>query len=335
MDRKPNYVVVIGASAGGFTTLVELVSQLDPQSSAAYFVVLHLSAKSISGFLASKLQEHTRLKCILAMDGMPIQQGYVYVAMPNHHLTMTKDEVQLGYAPAENRWRPSIDVLFRSAAAYFASRSIGIVLTGLLNDGTTGMSAIKRSGGIAIVQDPNEAEYPDMPFSVLNAMEVDYVVSVMEMGPLLSELTKVAPPNDTEVPEDIRLDAKVMQEMITTIPTAEKMGTPSVYTCPDCGGVLFEHDQDAIVKYKCHTGHSYSVRDLLKKQVEETEDSLWFAIRSMEQRINLLTSLAERYNKVGNRYLVTDYQQRVEEINQHIDNLKRVIKGNLDEPPDV
>jgi two-component system, chemotaxis family, protein-glutamate methylesterase/glutaminase len=335
MDRKPNYVVVAGASAGGFTALVELVSQLNPNSDAAYFIVLHLSAKSISGFLASKLQEHTTLKCVLAMDGMPIQKGYIYVAMPNHHLTMNKDEVRLGNGPTENRWRPSIDVLFRAAAAHFTSRAIGIVLTGLLNDGTAGMSAIKRCGGTTIVQDPNEAEYPDMPFSVLNAMEVDHVVSVTEMGGLITELTKVPPPEPTEPPKDVRMDTELMEKMITRISTSEEYGRHTVYTCPDCGGVLFEHDDDAIVKFKCHTGHSYTVRDLIKKQAEETEDSLWYAIRSLEQRRALLDTLAERYSHKGNRFLATDYQKKVEEIESHIENLKKVIVANLDEPSEM
>jgi two-component system, chemotaxis family, protein-glutamate methylesterase/glutaminase len=332
MKREPTYVVVIGASSGGFTALVELVSQLNPENDAAYFVVLHLSSKSISGFLAHKLQDHTKLKCILAMDGMPIQRGYIYVAMPNHHLVMTKTEVRLGHGPSENRWRPSIDVLFRAAATYFANRTIGIVLTGLLNDGTTGMSSIKRSGGVTIVQDPNEAEYPDMPFSVINAMQVDYVVSLTEMGTLLEELTKSIPETESEAPSDVVLDAKVSGEAITDIATTLKIGKPTVYTCPDCGGVLFEHGQDAILKFKCHIGHSYTVRDLLKKQTEEVEDSLWYAIRSLEQRRNLLKTLADRYQQTGNQFMATDYEKRTTEIQMHIDKLKGIISDNLDEP---
>ncbi|MFD1145285.1 chemotaxis protein CheB [Larkinella insperata] len=143
MKKEPQYIVVIGASAGGFTALIELISQLKPELDAAFFIVLHLSAKSISGFLAQKLQEHTKLKCILAMDGLPIQKGYVYVAVPNHHLIISREEVKLGHGPSENRWRPSIDLLFRSAAAHYSTRVIGVVLTGLLNDGTSGMGSIK------------------------------------------------------------------------------------------------------------------------------------------------------------------------------------------------
>jgi len=334
MKREPTYVVVIGASSGGFTALIELVSQLNPESDAAYFVVLHLSSKSISGFLAHKLQEHTKLKCILAMDGMPIQRGYVYVAMPNHHLMLSKTDVRLGHGPSENRWRPSIDVLFRAAATHFSNRSIGIVLTGLLNDGTAGMSAIIRSGGVTIVQDPNEAEYPDMPLSVINAMEVTYVVSLLEIGTLLEELTKAVPETTTQAPHDVAKETEISEKVITSIEQTSELGKPTAYTCPDCGGVLFEHAQDAILKFKCHVGHSYSIRDLLKKQVEETEDSLWFAIRSLEQRRSLLETLAERYSQTGNQFMAKDYEKRKEEIKKHIDNLKRIVADNMDEPTD-
>lgn len=335
MKQQPRHIVVIGTSAGGFNALIELVSQLKPEVDAAYFVVLHLSGTSISGFLASKLQQHTTLKCILAMDELPIQKGYIYVAVPNHHLIVTREAVRLNHGPSENRWRPSIDMLFRSAAAHFSSRVIGIVLTGLLNDGTAGMSAIKRSGGITIVQNPDEAEYPDMPFSVFNAMEVDYVVSLTEMGSLLEELTRHAPPEEKGAPEDVAIEANITEKVVTSIDATQKLGEKTVYTCPDCGGVLFEHGRDAIQKFKCHIGHSYTTRDLLLKQSEETESSLRYAIRSLEQRRALFETLGERYSRSGNKLMASDYTKRAGEINDHINNLKRIIAANLDEPNDI
>jgi two-component system, chemotaxis family, protein-glutamate methylesterase/glutaminase len=335
MANEPGYVVVIGASAGGFTALIELVSQLNPESDAAYFVVLHISGTSISGFLAHKLQGHTKLKTVLAMDGLPIQRGYIYVAVPNHHLVMTDKEVRLGHGPSENRWRPSIDVLFRAAASHFTNRVIGVVLTGLMNDGTTGMSSIQRSGGITIVQDPNEAEYPDMPFSVINAMEVDHVVSLADMGKLLEELTKMRPEKKEEAPRDVIIETEISEKSTTDIATAAQLGKSTVYTCPDCGGVLFEHGDDAIMKLKCHTGHSFTVRDLILRMSEETESSLWYAIRSLEQRHNLFQTLTDRYRRTGNHHMANDYQNRVIELRRHIENLKNIIVSNLNQPDDV
>jgi two-component system chemotaxis response regulator CheB len=329
MNNEPKYMVVVGASAGGFTAASELVSQLDKNIDAAYFIVLHLSTKSISGYLAHRLQEHTELKCLLAMDSLPIRKGHVYVAVPNQHLMVGKGEVNLSSSAMENRWRPSIDVLFRSAAANYSNRVIGIVLTGLLNDGTTGLSGIRRSGGITIVQDPNEAEYPDMPLSVLNSMEVDHCVSLSEMGKLIRDLTDTDPGDKVEPPDDVKTEEVVMSQMITDIDTAQGMGRLSTYTCPDCGGVLFLHDHDVITKLKCHTGHSFTIRDLLIKQQEEVESALWVAIRCTEQRIKMLQSLAEKYHKTGNNRTAKEYEERAAELNRHIQTLKHLINDTV------
>lgn len=332
MDTAPNYIVVIGTSAGGFNALYELVSTLDEETNASYFIVLHLSARSIGGYLAHRLQEYTKLKCILAMDALPIRRGYIYVAVPNFHLTLTKDEVKLGRGPMENRWRPSIDVLFRSAAAHFTSRVIGVILTGMLNDGTTGMSAIKRSGGHTIVQDPNEAEYPDMPLSVLKSMEVDYCVPVSEMGEIIKTIAAKNIEQEDAPPDDVAQDARIFDKMITAIKDQEQYGNYTPYTCPDCGGVLFEHTHDAIVKLKCHVGHSFTIRDLMIKLTDELEYSLWFAVRSLEQKKNLMMSLEEKHTKTGNKSFATDYRNRAEEIEKHINNLKKMLMENLDSP---
>jgi two-component system chemotaxis response regulator CheB len=183
--NEPKFVIVVGASAGGLNALSEFAGQLKPEIDAAVFIVMHLSRTSISDFLMHRLQPLTQLQCEVATEGATIKKGHIYVASPNLHLLVKKGKIILGRGPEENRWRPSIDVLFRAAAAAYSTRAIGVVLTGLLNDGTTGMLAIKRSGGTCIVQDPNEAEYPDMPLSVLDNMEVNYCISLAEMGEVI------------------------------------------------------------------------------------------------------------------------------------------------------
>ena len=149
--NTPKFVIVVGASAGGMNALIELVAELRPGTNAAVFIVLHLSRTSVSNFLLQRLQPHTSLQCTIAKDNKPIEKDHINITSPNYHLLVKKDRIILGSGPQENRWRPSIDVLFRSAAAAYSTRSIGVVLTGLLDDGTTGMDAIKRSGGTCIV----------------------------------------------------------------------------------------------------------------------------------------------------------------------------------------
>lgn len=332
MKAEPAYIVTIGASAGGFTALCELVATLDPGADAAYFAVLHLSTQGISGYLAHRLQQFTSLSCLVAADGLPIRRGHVYVAVPNKHLMMENGLVRLSSGPLENRWRPSIDVLFRAAAASYTNRVIGVVLTGLLNDGTTGMSGIKRTGGTTIVQDPNEAEYPDMPLSVLKVMEVDHCVSLHQIGPLIAEICNRPLSGARVPPEDLVVETEVLRNMQTSIGPAEKIGVITHFTCPECGGVLYLHHQDAISKFKCHVGHSFTARDLLIKQSEEVENSLWYAVRSLEQRKNLLESLVNRYEQTGNTRMANDYLKRIDEIEGHLVNLKTVISATQDHP---
>src|SRR5689334_14630432 len=178
MEKEPKFIVVIGTSAGGIRALEELVMQLTPEMDAAFFVVLHLSRKGVGDVLFQRLQRHSTLPCRVAVNGEPIQKGVVYLAPPDNHLILEKGRIIVGRGAHENRWRPSINNLFRSAAAAYSSRVIGIVLTGLLDDGTAGMSNIKRAGGITVIQNPDEADYPDMPLSVLENVEVDYVESL-------------------------------------------------------------------------------------------------------------------------------------------------------------
>src|SRR3954468_22463817 len=212
--NQPTYIVVVGASAGGLNALAELVGQLTNEMDIAVFIVLHLSTAGIGDYLVQKLQSYTSLKCIKAADNKPIEKGFVYIAPPNHHLLVKKQQMILGHGPVENRWRPSIDVLFRSAAAAFSTRAIGILLTGLMDDGKAGMLTIKKCGGVCIVQDPNEAEYPDMPLAVLNAMDVNYCVSLAEMGAVIEEIIKRPPQEDFDIPEEVKMESEIAEKVV-------------------------------------------------------------------------------------------------------------------------
>jgi two-component system chemotaxis response regulator CheB len=177
-----NKLVVVGASLGGIAALKRLLSGLPADLDVAVMIVQHLSSQDDS-YLPEILARSSRLPVTQAVHGIPLQGGRVYIACPNQHMVVMDQSIQHVFGPRENRARPSIDALFRSAAVVYGPRTIGIILTGHLNDGTSGLSAIKRCGGVAIVQDPDEAEYPDMPRNALDAVEADHILPVDEMAP--------------------------------------------------------------------------------------------------------------------------------------------------------
>lgn len=325
----PKFVIVVGASAGGMNALSEFVGQLDAGMDAAVFIVMHLSKTSISDFLMLRLKPLTNLPCEIATEGALIQKGYIYFASPNLHLLVKKGSMTLGRGPEENRWRPSIDVLFRSAAAAYNTRAIGVVLTGLLNDGTTGMLAIQRSGGISIVQDPNEAEFPDMPLSVLNNMEVDYCISLAEMAEVILGITQTTR-EEKPAPEDVIIESQIAERVVVDYEHVKRLGEKSIYACPDCGGGLWEISkggaaQGKVDQYRCHIGHSYSERDLVIKQGEIFEATLWTALRIMEERRNLLKKLEDDHAKKGLSTMAKSYKEKADDIQTHVDKLKEVL----------
>lgn len=326
---KPKFIVVVGTSAGGMAALSEFVGQLKTDMDAAVFIVMHLSRTSISDFLLHRLQPLTQLHCEIATEGAAIQKGHIYISLPNLHLLVKKGSILLGRGPEENRWRPSIDVLFRSAAAAYSTRTIGVILTGLLDDGTTGMLAIKRSGGTCIVQDINEAEYPDMPLSVLNNMEVDYCISLEQMGEVISGIVQTNP-EETPAPDDIIIESQVAERVVVDYDNVKQLGEKSIFACPDCGGGLWNINkggpgQGKMDRYRCHIGHSYSERDLAFKQGEMFEATLWTALRILEERRNLLMKMQDDYVKKGFSVMGQTYKEKADDMQIHVDKLKEVL----------
>lgn len=329
----PRFIVVIGTSAGGLTALEELVGYLKPGMRTAFFIVLHLSRKGIGDFLVHRLQRNTLLTCLIPSTNDPIREDHIYIAPPDHHLIVQKDTIIIGYGPEENRWRPSIDVLFRSAGAAYNGHTIGIVLTGLLDDGTAGMHAIKKCGGTSIVQDPNEAEYPDMPLSVLNNMEVDHCISLSAMGDLLGKITGNTEVKETEVPPEINAESQIAEKVATGIDKVTPLGDLSVYSCPDCGGSLWHIDNANICRYRCHIGHSYSETDLNSKQGEMLEATLWVALRMMEERKRLLKKMETDSTKKGFSRIATGHIESANALDVHINKLKQLLYAVQDADP--
>ena len=326
MKKSPEYIVVVGASAGGTSALAELAAQLDKNMDAAFFIVLHLSDTAIGELLQQRLSKLTPLPCTLANDNEEIQRGHIYIAQPDYHLIVKDGYISVVKGPIENRWRPSINVLFRSAAVAYNSRAVGIILTGLLDDGTSGMLAIKRCGGAIMVQDPNEAEFPDMPLSVLNSLKADYCLPLHEMGSTLKHIFQNKDPEPVPVPDDLMLEVEITAQKITNLEATGRLGSNSVYACPECGGGLWEIDEDkGNTTFRCHVGHSFSIRDLESKQGSNIEATLWVALRMMEERSNLLRRKAANEEKKGLQLLAKGHLAQDHELGEHIAQLKNML----------
>jgi two-component system chemotaxis response regulator CheB len=312
-------VIVIGASAGGIKATVTLLEKIPKDLPIALFVVIHLAKISMPEIILQQLQKATTYKCRIPGNEEPIEAGYLYLAPADKHLLIDKTTVRIIMGAHENRWRPSVDVLFRSAAASYDSRVIGIVLSGMMDDGTSGMSAIERCGGTCIVQEPQEAEYANMPQSVLNNVREAHQVLVADMGYIIDDAI-ARPPHHLPIPPDVKLEAEITARMISSIPEMNQLGEHSDLSCPDCGGRLWKMNNEPLPRYRCHTGHVYAESLLLQKQSEALEESIWVSIRMMEERRNMLLNMHASENRIN-----TDVASRAQELAVHIERLKDLL----------
>jgi two-component system chemotaxis response regulator CheB len=335
MPEKEDFLIIIGASAGGLTAVAKLLSQLDPGIPAAIGVVLHLPENAESQVFLAKLKRSSALPCHLAAHQLPVKNGHVYLAPAGYHMLIKENDIVLGNGPAEGRWRPSINASFRSAAAAKNSHCIGIVLTGMLDDGTTGMDAIRRCGGFTIVQDPDEADYPNMPRAVLNKMKVDRCLPLSGIPAAITEYI-TSNPAPRAVPEDVRIENQILELVATEADRLRPLGEPALFSCPECGGGLWEIKSGQVSRYRCHIGHGYTEHELLQGQQNSIESTLWVALRVMEEKRNLLQKIATQEQEQGLYALSGDHHKRAEEMHRHIHRLKDLIftqkQADLDEP---
>jgi two-component system, chemotaxis family, protein-glutamate methylesterase/glutaminase len=286
--------IVIGASAGGIEAIRVILAALPPDFAGSLFVVVHIAPDS-PGVLDAIFDRSGPLTAVRAENGERILPGRVYVAPPDSHLLVEPGKVCLTRGPRENRFRPAIDPLFRSAAQTYGPRVVGVILSGGLDDGVSGLWTVKQLGGTAIVQDPREAVAPSMPQSALQHVRVDHVVRVAEIAPLLLRLA--ATPADAEeggpMPEDVRIEVNIAKEDNAEEAGVFRLGDASNYSCPECHGVLLQMRDAVPPRFRCHTGHAYTLESLLSEMDEAIEDSLWNAIRSLEERAMLMRQAAE------------------------------------------
>ena len=331
MSSSGRNVIVLGTGAGGLETLDQLIGQLPTDLPASIFIVQHMDPHNSGKPLLRRLSRHKAFHPKLAEDGDRFKPGRLYIGPPDNHLLLKKDRLLVTRGARENRNRPGIDPLFRSAAVAHGSRVIGVVLTGMEDDGTAGLIAIKRSGGVTVVQDPRDAAYSGMPMSALDNANVDYCVSISDIGPLLTTLVSQAHGKSKAVPEDIRTEAVIAERVLSDIAQVNTLGKQVPYNCPGCGGVLWKIDGPGEKRYRCHTGHSYTRLSLLASQSEKIEEMLWISLRMFEERKNLLTSMAEDSTDAAVR---RKDRQHAKETQGYIDRIRAMLLDPRSDRPE-
>ncbi len=325
-------IIVIGASAGGLEALTQVVRGLPPGFPAAVFVVCHFPAAG-SSRLPEILSRRGPLLAHHARDGEPVLPGQIYVAPPDFHLLLRPGSVQLTHDPRENRHRPAIDPLFRSAARAYGPRVIGVVLSGALSDGTAGLLAVRAAGGLAVVQDPRDALAPGMPASARTVAGADHVATAAALAPLLTDLVRQPAPEArtmTEDPQD-RLKQTMAQDMDAQ-QHGGRRGEVSIFTCPECGGALWQVDETGLTRFNCHVGHAYYGETLLDEQSEVLEAALWTAVRTFREKTILARQLAEQERARGHAAAAERFTEQADQADQYGTMIQQFIL-NLAGPP--
>jgi two-component system chemotaxis response regulator CheB len=301
-----------------------VVADLPRDLHAAVMVVLHVSrGRSV---MPEILTRAGRLPAIHPQDGERIRYGHIYVAPPDHHLVVEGNLARVIHGPSENGVRPAVDPLFRSAARHFGARVIGVVLTGALDDGTAGLGAVKQAGGIAIVQDPEEAFAPSMPRSAKAYVNVDHVLPLREIGTMLTSLVREHADVATAAPGEFM---RPMEPDLAAVPLAvnaeDRPGVVSVFSCPECHGTLWEEDQEGLLRFRCRVGHVYSVDSMLAAQTDSVDRALWAALRSLEERAALTRKLSRRARERKQSWVANAFEERAAATEEHAAVVREIL----------
>lgn len=327
-------IIVVGASAGGVEALRRLCAALPADLPASVLVVQHLSPSARS-VLPQLLDKVGPLPAAAPVDGEALQVGRIYVAGPDHHLLVRPGRVLVRRGPYENRTRPAVNPLFRSAAIAYGSRVIGVVLTGLLDDGTDGLIAIKAVGGTSVVQDPADAEWPSMPRNALQRDHVDHTVALDEMGTLLSRLSREEAGPSIPAPEDYMVEDRIAAQDFASIePGLETPGRASPISCPDCGGVLNQIETDKEIRFRCQVGHAFTPLGLAATQSDELERALGVAVRTHRDRMRLFDQMKVNASDRGLVHAKARWATASAEAEQFVNVLERAMAQLKKPAPD-
>jgi two-component system, chemotaxis family, protein-glutamate methylesterase/glutaminase len=313
-------LIAIGASAGGVEALRTVVTALPQDFPAALLIVLHIPANRTS-LLPEILSRGSRIPVGHALDGEKLRPGRVYVAPPDDHLLVDKDRLRLLHGPRENGHRPAIDPLFRSLANS-ATDPIGVILSGTLDDGTAGLAAIKEAGGLALVQDPADATYSDMPRSAIENVAVDKILPADQIAPQLAAWL-AAPSNGSSRRRRRILSRKPASASEDGSP---RQHAPSAFTCPDCNGTLWEGKTGSLTRFVCRVGHSYTLDALENKKTDDLEAALWVSVRTLEERADLQRRLAAQARGRNHHQISRGFEKRSHEMAVHALTIRRLLE---------
>ncbi len=228
--------------------------------------------------------------------------------------------------PEENLHRPAIDPLFRTAARAYGRRVVGVILSGTLDDGTAGLLTIKRRGGIAVVQDPDDAMFGEMPRSAIENVEVDYVLPLADIPALLVRLAQEPIPEETKpVSHAVEYESEIDELDPKALEDSARPGHPSKYSCPACGGVLWELQDGHLIRFRCRVGHAYSAETLLNDQANGLETALWAALKTLEERIDLTRHMAKRAREQGRDVSAEQFERQAREAEDRSELIRRAL----------
>lgn len=314
-------LVGIGCSAGALEALQQILGALPPTHGAAILLVAHRSRKADS-LLESLLSRRLAIPVVQAREGMTLEVGTVHVAPPDRHLLLGSDgTLRTPRGPRENSSRPAIDPLFRSLAIHGTTRVVGVVLTGLLSDGAAGLAAIHRCGGAALVQDPEEATYGDMPRAALDAVPSAERLPLRGIAARILHLAREEAPPTVAVPESIALESRIAEHAGASMRLEDRLGERSNITCPHCQGVLWRMHDENVLRFRCHTGHAYTADDVYDQQTHRVEEALWSAMRAHRERAEVARRLAAE----GPRGTSAMWQERADEAEAEAELIRSVL----------
>jgi two-component system chemotaxis response regulator CheB len=320
-------IVVIGASAGGVGSLQRLVAHLPPDFAAAVLVTLHLP-EGIRSMLAEILSRSGSLPATQATHNERIRPGHIYVAPAGFHMTIARGRLQVQRGAREHGHRPAIDPLFRSAAAAYGPRAIGVILSGALDDGTVGLREIKQAGGLAVVQDPTDTEWPSMPQSAIKHVAVDFVGPAAEVGAFLARAVESEHAPTPAAHADPSASREV-RELTMQETEEEHPGEPSPYSCPDCGGVLWELKDGEMLRFCCRVGHAYTGETLTTEQAMVVEHALWSALRALEEQAAVRRRMADRAERDGRPNIAARNQEQARQLEKQAQEIRNLVLAGL------
>ena len=320
-------IIVIGGSAGSLSPLRQILADLPADMPASLFIATHVPTAS-QGYLADALASAGPLPVSKALDGQPVERGRVYTAVPDRHLLLVDGIMRLGDGPRENLTRPSIDPLFRSAAAAYGPRAVGVILSGRLNDGASGLSAIKACGGTAVVQHPLDAVEDEMPLAALEAADVDNVASASELGLLLAEIAKADASEATPCPVNLALEVEIAAGVRLGSEALRRIADPTALSCPECDGVLSEIRHEHPLRFRCQIGDAVTA-EVLAARSDDVSEAMQIALRIMEERVTLVARMAEDARATGRRAVAELYEARVGEYSRYAGVLREAAAALL------